>query len=262
MRLVVAASMPWDSAHSGTIDCRVARAAEMTSTPTPRVSSTRRCSARTASTDRCWRPAAAADRRSCLVTSGRKAVEHRRRQRDQRGEPVRRPDSPGRDDRRRGERSEEQPDPEGAAQGRQRAGAHRDGHRLGQVGLAGQAEHRAGQPGDQDGHREQSAATGPGTPHRGRARRPRRRRPAPAAPRSARPARRRAGRRAAGRCRSARPRRRRRPTLAPRSRAESAISGRIAPWPIETSTVGPYAGMAMSRHRTGVAMPSPLLHGR
>lgn len=47
------------------------------------------------------------------------------------------------------------------------------------------------------------------------------------------------------------------PTLAPRSRADSATSGRIAPWPSETSRVGPYAGMAMSRSRVGVGSGRP-----
>ena len=53
-RAVVAASMPMDSAHSGTMDWRVARAAEMTRTPMPSVSRIRRCSASTEMTDR-WR---------------------------------------------------------------------------------------------------------------------------------------------------------------------------------------------------------------
>ena len=37
------------------------------------------------------------------------------------------------------------------------------------------------------------------------------------------------------------------PTLAPRSRADSATSGRIAPAPIETNSVGPYTGTATCR---------------
>ncbi len=48
MTLTVEASSPWDSAHSGTMLCRVARAAEMRRTPVPSVSSTLRWLASTA----------------------------------------------------------------------------------------------------------------------------------------------------------------------------------------------------------------------
>ena len=44
------------------------------------------------------------------------------------------------------------------------------------------------------------------------------------------------------------------PTLAPSSRADNATSGRIAPWPMATRTVGPYAVIAMSRQRVGSAL--------
>src|SRR3954453_7216846 len=74
MMLVVAASRPCDSAHSGTIDWRVERAAEITRAPTPRVSRTRRWAASTAQTDRWPAPGPAATVRDCLVTSGRNAV--------------------------------------------------------------------------------------------------------------------------------------------------------------------------------------------
>jgi hypothetical protein len=51
-RLVCAAPRPIASAKSGTSAIRQARAAEMKSTPTPRVTKVLRCSARTAPTER------------------------------------------------------------------------------------------------------------------------------------------------------------------------------------------------------------------
>ena len=50
------------------------------------------------------------------------------------------------------------------------------------------------------------------------------------------------------------------PTLAPTSRADNATNGRIAPWPIATRMVGPYAVIAMSRQRVGSALIPPSWH--
>ena len=57
------------------------------------------------------------------------------------------------DDRRRDEGSDKEADPEGAAQGRECAGAHLQRYGLGEVGLAGQTEDGTGHAGDRDGNR-------------------------------------------------------------------------------------------------------------
>jgi hypothetical protein len=44
------------------------------------------------------------------------------------------------------------------------------------------------------------------------------------------------------------------PTDAPSSRARSAMTGRIAPWPTAASTVGPKAGTAMRRSEKSVVV--------
>ena len=49
-------------------------------------------------------------------------------------------------------------------------------------------------------------------------------------------------------------------TLAPSSRADSATNGSIAPWPIETSMVGPYAGTMIPRQSRSVATRANLAH--
>ena len=123
--------MPIDSAHSGTMDWRVARAAEMTRTPMPSVSRIRRCSASTEITDR-WRvlsPIAVAG--WFRVTSGRNAVRMAAAMLMMAANPYAAPmlhrvTMTGSD-----EWSDEQPDPKAAAQGGQSAGPerYRDGAR-------------------------------------------------------------------------------------------------------------------------------------
>ena len=123
--------MPRESAHNGTIDCRVARAAEMSITPVPSVSRTRRCSASTDRTERWAWAAAVASRRRCLVTSGRKAHSTAAATLTQAAKAYAAGDAPARDDHGSDERPEKQADPERAAEGRHAASAQTDRDRLG-----------------------------------------------------------------------------------------------------------------------------------
>ena len=145
-----------ESAQSGTIDCRVDRAAEISITPVPRVSSTRRCSASTDRTEWCGRAA-----RSVLATLlpghiGQECTDHGRNEADHGGEGVRGGDAPAGHERGAHERADEQADPEGAAESGHAAGPQPDRDRLSQVGQPGQAEDGPGQAESRDGERQQN----------------------------------------------------------------------------------------------------------
>ena len=51
-------------------------------------------------------------------------------------------------------------------------------------------------------------------------------------------------------------------TLAPSSRADRATNGSMAPWPIETRMVGPYAGMMNPRQPRSVVTRANLADNR